>query len=84
MRVHRPPGGDRREAKPGKRDTAGIRHRVGHGALLARLKLGNAGPVGLHERERADLPGGRPHQDVRQDADTDTEQFLLVSGPHAF
>jgi hypothetical protein len=85
MRVHRPPGGDRREAKPGERDTGGIRYRVGHqGVLLARLKLGNAGPVGLHERERADLSGGRPYEDVRQDADPDTEQFLVVSGPHAF
>ena len=81
MRVHRAPGGDRREAKPGKRGTGGIWDRVGHeGARLARRKLGHAGAVGLHEHERADLPGGRDHQKD----DHDTDQFLVVSGHRAF
>jgi hypothetical protein len=81
MRVHRPPSGDRREAEPGKRGTGGIWYRVAHeGALLARRKLGHAGAVGLYEHERADLPGGRNHQK----ADPDTDQFLVVFGPHAF
>ena len=80
MRVQRPPGRDRREAEPGKRGTRGIWYRVAHhGALLARLKLGHAGAVGLHEHERADLPGGRNHQKD----DPDTDQFLVVFGPHA-
>lgn len=81
MRVHRPPGRDRREAEPGKRGTGGIWYRVvRHGALLARLKHGHAGAVGLHEHERADLPGGYPYQD----ADADTDQFLVVTGHRAF
>jgi hypothetical protein len=81
MRVHRPPGGDRREAEPGQRGTGGIWYRVAHeGALLARRKLGHAGAVGLHEHERADLPGCRNHQKD----DPDTGQFLVVFGPHAF
>jgi hypothetical protein len=81
MRVHHAPGGDQREAKPGKRGTGGIWYRVGHqGALPAQLKVGNAGAVGLHGDERADLPGGYPYQN----ADPDTDQFLVVTGPHAF
>ena len=81
MRVHRPPGGDRSEAEQSKRGTGGIWYRVGHeGALIARRKLGNDGAVGLHEDERGDLPGGRPHQN----ADPVAVQFLVVSGPHAF
>jgi hypothetical protein len=81
VRVHRPPGRDRREAEPGKRGTGGIWYRVAHhGALLARRKLGHAAAVGLHEHERADLPGGRNHQKD----DPDTDQFLVASCPHAF
>jgi hypothetical protein len=81
MRVHRAPGGDRREAEPGKRGTGGIWYRVAReGALLARRKLEHAGAVGLHEHERADLPGGRNHQKEDPDAD----QFLVVFGPRAF
>jgi hypothetical protein len=81
MRVHRPPCRDRREAEPGKRGTGAIWYRVAHeGALLARRKLGHACAVGLHEHERADLPGGRNHQKD----DPDTDQFLVVFGPYAF
>jgi len=81
VRVHRPPGGDRREAEPGKRGTGGIWYRVAHeGALLARRKLGHAGAVGLHEHERADLPGGRNHEKD----DPDTDPFLVVLGSYAF
>jgi hypothetical protein len=77
MRVHRAPGPVGREAEPDKR---GRCYLVPHQGLLpAQLKLVEPGAAGLHEHERADLPGGAPDQH----ADTDTGQFLGVSGPHA-
>jgi hypothetical protein len=82
MRVYRAPGPDWREAEQDKRGAGGFWHRDGHhgGLLAAGLKLGHAGAAGLHELERADLPGGSAYQN----ADSDTDQFLVVTGPHAF
>jgi hypothetical protein len=80
MRVHRAPRPVRREAEPGKRGRRGRWYLVGHqGPLLAQLRLVDGGAAGLHEHERADLPGGA----TDQNADADTDQFLGVTGLHA-
>jgi hypothetical protein len=82
VRVLGAPGGDWREAEPDNRGRRGRWYLVSHqGPLLARLKLVDAGAAGLHEHERADLPGGVT--DRNADADTDTDQFIGVTGPHA-
>jgi hypothetical protein len=80
MRVHRAPRPVRREAEPDNRGRRGRWYLVGRqGPLSAQLKLVNAGEAGLHEHERADLPGGA----TDQNADADTDQFIGVTGPHA-
>jgi hypothetical protein len=81
MRVHRAPGPVGSEAEPDKR---GRWYLVPHQGLLpAQLKLVEPGAAGLHEHERADLPGGAPDQHADADADADTGQFLGVSAPNA-
>jgi hypothetical protein len=79
MRVHGAPGGVWREAEPDNRARRGRWYLVGHrGPLLAQLKLVDACAAGLHEHERADLPGGV----TDQNADADTDRFIGVTGPH--
>jgi hypothetical protein len=84
MRVNRAPRPVRREAEPDKRGRRGRWYLVSHqGPLLAQLRLVDAGAAGLHEHERADLPGGAIDQNADADTDTDTDQFIGVTGPHA-
>jgi hypothetical protein len=83
MRVHRAPRPVRREAEPDNRGRRSRWYLVSHqGPLLAQLRLVDAGAAGLHEHERAGLPGGVIDQNADADTDTD-EQFIGVTGPDA-
>lgn len=82
MRVYRAPGPEQREAERDNRGAGDFRCRAEHraGLVSAQLKPGHADTAGLHGHECGDLPRGS----ADQDADSDADQFLVVTGPRAF